>query len=75
VLWQAARAYGLKMLLVKTEGDIAHGVFATQWVLLSKDPSVLANLAIVKYPNTLEGYTPKASLWTDDYSNLVQTLK
>jgi hypothetical protein len=75
VLWQAVRAYGLKMLLVKTEGDIAQGVFATQWVLLAREAGMLSNPAIVKYADTMKGYTPKVSLWTDDYSNWVQILK
>jgi hypothetical protein len=44
-------------------------------VLLAKDSSVPANPAILKHADPLEGYTTKAGLWTDDYSNLVQILK
>ncbi len=75
VLWQDAQAFKLKMLLVQTEGDVAHGIFTTRWVLLAQDPAVLENEAILKYADPLEGYSTKVSLWTDDYSNLFQILK
>jgi hypothetical protein len=44
-------------------------------VLLAREAGVLANPAIWKYADTLEGYMTKVGLWTDDYSNLFQILK
>lgn len=75
VLWRISQAFNLNLLLVKTDEDIENGIFATRWVLLSNDSGVLANQAILKYADPLDGYSTRVSLWTDDYSNLFQILK
>jgi hypothetical protein len=75
VLWQLARYFNLKLLLVRTQGDIAHGIFATNWVLLARQPALLENPAIARYAEPMEGYSTQVSLWTDDYSNLFQILR
>jgi hypothetical protein len=75
VVWQISQAFNLKLLLVETGSDIGQGIFASSWVLLSKDPEVLSNQAIMKYADPMNGYSTRVSLWTDDYSNLLQILK
>jgi hypothetical protein len=75
VLWQLAHYYNLGLVVVTTQGDLEHGVFPSQWVLMSPDPAMLENPAIAKYADPLPGYASKVSLWTDDYSNLFQILR
>jgi MFS family permease len=74
VLWQLARHYGLSMARVEYEGDL-HGGYASHWILLAADPSLLEVPAIRERSVDLDGYSTDIPLWTDDYSNLFQILK
>jgi spermidine synthase len=74
VLWQAAGHYKLKMVVIPTEGD-GRLVFPSNWVLLTRDPALLETPAIAQRAISLDGYTTKVPLWTDDFSNLFQILK
>ena len=75
VVWQLAHHFNLSMVVISTEGDVENGVFASNWVLMTRDPTLLENPAIAKYADPLAGYTSRVSLWTDDYSNLFQILR
>jgi SAM-dependent methyltransferase len=68
-----ARSLSLPMCVVdKNErGDVA---WATTWVLLSRDPSVLAVPEIAGACARREP-GPSVRLWTDDYSNLFAVMK
>jgi hypothetical protein len=74
VFWQLAQYYGLSMVRVNYPGD-SNGGFASHWILLSRDPSLLNNPAIRDRAVDLNGYATNIKLWTDDYSNLFQILK
>jgi spermidine synthase len=74
VLWQLARYYGLNIVRINYEGD-TEGGYASQWILLARDPVVLKNPAIQERAVDLSGYSTAIKLWTDDYSNLFQILK
>jgi len=74
VLWQLAQYYGLNIVRVNYEGD-TEGGYASQWILLARDPVVLKNPAIQERAVDLSGYSTAIKLWTDDYSNLFQILK
>ena len=55
-------------------GD-SNGGFASHWILLGRDPSLLEIPAIQERALDLDGYSTDLKLWTDDYSNLFQILK
>ncbi|MEW5938531.1 MAG: ferrichrome ABC transporter permease [Chloroflexota bacterium] len=74
VVFRLAQEYDLTMLDVESEGD-GKFLFETQWILLSRDPTVLEQPAIVRYAQTMEGYSTDIPLWTDRYSNLFQILR
>ena len=73
VVRQAANSLSLPMCVVdRNEGGEA--VWATTWVLLSRDASVLAIPEIARAcARREEG--PRVRLWTDDYSNLFSVIK
>ncbi len=74
VFWQLAKYYGLSMARVNYGGD-SNGGYASHWILLSRDPSLLDVPAIQDHAVSLDWYSTDLKLWTDDYSNLFQILK
>jgi hypothetical protein len=74
VFWKLAQYHHLSMVRVNYDGD-TNGGYASHWILLSRDPEVLAAPAIQNHAINLSGYSTNLKLWTDDYSNLFQILK
>ena len=74
VFWQLAKYYGLNMARVNYEGD-SNGGYASHWILLARDPTLLASPAVQNRAVDLSEYSTNIKLWTDDYSNLFQILK
>ena len=74
VFWQLAKYYGLNMARVNYEGD-SNGGYASHWILLARDPTLLASPAVQNRAVDLSEYSTNIQLWTDDYSNLFQILK
>ena len=74
VFWQLAQYYDLHMVRINYEGD-SNGGYASHWILLSRDPTLLNFPAIQARAVDLDGYFTNVKLWTDDYSNLFQILK
>jgi hypothetical protein len=74
VFWGLAKHYGLSMARVNYEGD-SQGGYASHWILLARNPALLAIPAIREHSVDLRGYSTSIPLWTDDYSNLFQILK
>ena len=74
VFWQIANEYDLSMVRIEYEGD-DDGGYASHWILLARDPALLASPAIRERAVDLSGYSTDLRLWTDDYSNLFQILK
>jgi len=74
VFWQLAQHYGLSMARISYSGD-SKGGYASDWILLARDPVLLEVPAIRQRMADLEGYSTNVKLWTDDYSNLFQILK
>ena len=74
VFWQLAKNYELSMVRINYAGD-SNGGYASHWILLSRDPSLLEIPAIQDRAVDLNGYSTNLKLWTDDYSNLFQILK
>jgi MFS family permease len=74
VFWQLAQHYGLSIVRINYPGD-SNGGYASNWILLSRDPALLEIPAIQDRAVDLNGYSTNLKLWTDDYSNLFQILK
>jgi hypothetical protein len=74
VFWQLAKYYGLYMVRVNYAGD-SRGGYASHWILLARDPTVLEIPAIQERAVDLTGYRTNIRMWTDDYSNLFQILQ
>jgi hypothetical protein len=74
VVWTLADHFGLTRVLINDPGD---GVvtFPSMWILLARDPALLANPAIASRGKPMDGYVSHVRLWTDDYNNLFQILK
>jgi len=74
VFWQLAKYYDLQIVSVNYPGDNLGG-YATDWLLLTRDPALLEIPGIASHATDMSGYTTDLKLWTDDYSNLFQILK
>jgi hypothetical protein len=74
VFWQLAQYYDLSIVRVNYLGD-SNGGYASHWILLSRNPTLLQTTAIQERSADLNGYSTNIKLWTDDYSNLFQILK
>jgi spermidine synthase len=74
VFWQLAQFYNLSITRIDYEGD-TNGGYASHWILLSHDPSVLQIPAIRERSGDLTGYSTDIILWTDTYSNLFLIMK
>jgi spermidine synthase len=73
VFWQIAKHYNLAMTRVDRQADSRTS--SSQWILLARDPALLAVDAIRQRETSLDGYSTSVRLWTDDFSNLYQILK
>ena len=74
VFWQLAKYYDLHIVRINYDGD-ARGGYASHWILLARDPTLLEIPAIQERAVDLDSYFTNIKLWTDDYSNLFQILK
>jgi len=74
VVEQIRSALGLKAVLISSAENNAKKVFAADWVLMTLDRDLTTITEIGKISQELKG-SPGISLWTDDYSNLVQIVK
>jgi hypothetical protein len=73
VVERLAEHYGLSMIRIESAGD-GEISLGSEWVLLSRDPALLATPPISSRAAT--GPNSRAvRLWTDDYSNLFQVLR
>jgi SAM-dependent methyltransferase len=74
VVWELADHFNLERAVIEDPGDGKY-TRASTWMLLSREPSVLAVPAIASRVKSMNGYTSTLRLWTDEYSNLFQILK
>jgi hypothetical protein len=74
VFWQLAKYYNLHIVSVDYPGD-HQGGYPTDWLLLTREASLLEIPAIKNHSTDLSDYSTNIQLWTDDYSNLFQILK
>ena len=74
VVWGLADHFKLDRVVIEDPGDSTF-TSASTWVLLARDPAVLAVPAILSQAKSMAGYSTSLRLWTDEYSNLFQILK
>jgi len=74
VVLKAAEHFGLAACWIHTS---AAGPLSgtSDWMLLSRNPGVLTVSAIAKASTPLNKPSPSLRMWTDDHSNLFQSLK
>jgi len=74
VVWKAAEHFGLAACWIHTS---AAGPLSgtSDWMLLARNPEVLRVPAIAKASSPLNAPSASLRMWTDDYSNLFQSLK
>jgi SAM-dependent methyltransferase len=65
---------GMGAVLVHSDADDAHGIFAADWVLMSANQAFLGRPEIASVSRPLTEM-PGLRLWTDDYSSLLPLLK
>jgi spermidine synthase len=75
IFCQLSHYFNMKIVTIKTEEDADTGGMSSIWVLMARDPELLNTPAIVENADTLTCYSTHISMWTDDYSNLLQILK
>ena len=73
MVWAAADRLDLASALIRADGD-DELVFWTDYILLSRDASILEAPAI-RHATIRRDRSITPKLWTDDYSNLLQVLR
>ena len=73
VVENIAKAKGLSAALIHDENDNPL-LRNTDWVLVARNPAVLAQPAIQKRSSEILGI-PRLGVWTDDFNNLFDVLK
>ncbi len=74
VVWTLADHLGLSRVVINDPGSLPD-TFASLWVLMSRDSSLLNTAGIAAHATAMTGYVSPVKLWTDDFSNLFQILK
>ncbi|KAF0109755.1 MAG: ferrichrome ABC transporter permease [Chloroflexi bacterium] len=74
VAWTLADHFNLNRILIRDPGDKIAG-FPSIWMLMARDPSLLADPDLQTRAEPMDGYVSNIRLWTDDYNNLFQILK
>lgn len=74
VVWTLARHFDLSFALIDDPGG-GPAISRSIWVLLARDPVLLAAPSIQARATPMDGFSTDIRLWTDDYSNLFQILK
>ena len=74
VLAREAQQAGMSAITVHSHGDLFHGIYIADWVLLTTNRKFLAQ------PEVLQAAQPalpgrNVGLWTDDYSSILPILK
>ncbi|WP_395349122.1 spermidine synthase [Variovorax sp. UC122_21] len=74
VVARIAQSQGLHAVLVSDDAEDSAWLHATDWVLVARDPQVLARAPIAAAAQPI-AVDPAARPWTDDYNNLLGVLK
>jgi len=74
VVASAAERIGWKAYVVHDEGDQEKFLYSTRWMLVVRDPALLARLDLEEEGAEAVRVPPRFRPWTDDHSNLVAVL-
>lgn len=75
VVWRMAEEYHLHSVYIEGEIDPQSGSVFSDWILLSRNPAMLATPQITRAISTQLPDSSGVDLWTDDHINLLQILK
>lgn len=71
----AAERYGMNVLCVETDYIETNAQGSSQWLLLTCNDEFINDDAITQYVTPNEEYTSSRTVWTDQYSNLLEVLQ
>lgn len=75
VIWKMAKHLNLKTAWIKNDENDAEGIFASDWILLTRDESFINQEAVRTAATQPRRDFDRIDLWTDDHINLFQILK
>jgi hypothetical protein len=75
VVWRMAEEYHLHSVFIEGEINPQSGTVFSDWILLSRNPAMLATPQITRAISTQTPDSSGVNLWTDDHMNLLQILK
>jgi len=75
VVWRMAEEYHLHSVYIEGQINPQSGSVFSDWILLSRNPAMLATPQIAKAISTQPPDSSGVNLWTDDHINLLQILK
>ncbi len=75
VIWKLAEHRGLHSRWIQSYDDTQPGVFASDWILLSRSPDVLDEPAIRTRQSRPYADLDRVPLWTDDHINLLKVIR
>jgi len=75
VVWRLAEHFGLSAAWIESVQHDRAGVFASDWLLLGKTPSLLGHPVIRASASPPKRSWSRIDLWTDDHVNLLQILR
>lgn len=75
VIWKMARHLNLKTAWIQNDEDEAEGIFASDWIILTRDGSFINQKAIQASATAPRSDFDRIDLWTDEHINLFQILK
>jgi hypothetical protein len=73
VVRKLAAAIGMEAIEIDSPNRLDQGIAAAEWMLLSSQPGLFAALASKAQP--VSPAADDAALWTDDYANVLATIR
>ncbi len=75
VIWKMARHLNLKTAWIQNDENEAEGIFASDWIILTRDGSFINQKVIQAAATAPRSDFDRIDLWTDEHINLFQILK
>ncbi len=75
VIWKMAKRLDLKSAWIKNDENDAEGIFASDWIILTRDESFINQKVIQAALTDPRSDFDRIDLWTDEHINLFQILK
>jgi spermidine synthase len=75
VVEKLAEHFGMDVVSISDDNEPEWWIYATTWMILSKDKKFMSTPAIMDAADAPEPQTKTTQLWTDDFTNLYSILK